>query len=332
DGPLEAAFDLVLGNPPYLRKVNVPKLLQDLYAQCVPDYAIGDMLHSFLDRAARTLRPGGKIGFVASDRWLSAVAAATLREQLGTRLGIQHLSRLDPRSSFYRPKQRTKGTPPRIHPVAVVLASGGEPLTRAPVFPGSTPERYAHLPTLQQIAQVRIAPWLGTPGVFELTAAEAKASGIPDEFLVRAVDTSDLRSGVLGPPTRFAIRTDANTPPHPSIAAHLQRTLPTMAARGRQKKCWWVPPEVFSHLDLTCETLVVPRIARGPKTFRLPPNFLAINHNLSIVAGDSATLNRVERALGGQLAADWISEHAPRLENGYFSITTSLLRNIPIDA
>jgi len=43
------------------------------------------------------------------------------------------------------------------------------------------------------------------------------------------------------------------------------------------------------------------------------------------------SLNRVERALASKTAARWLSEHAALLENGYYEITATLLRKMPVE-
>ncbi len=167
-GPTAPAWDVIVGNPPYLRKVNIPQVLRDDYQRHVPDFATGDMLHSFLHRCAQTLHEGGEIAMVTSDRWLYAQGTAKLRGALGERrLSIQHLERLDVQSAFYRPKQRRAGAPPRIHPISVLLGHGaGQPLTHEPIYPGANPERYRGMPTLADIATVRLAPWLVMWSIF----------------------------------------------------------------------------------------------------------------------------------------------------------------------
>ncbi|MEN3813644.1 N-6 DNA methylase, partial [Chromobacterium piscinae] len=130
-GPEQAEFDLIAGNPPYLRRLRVPTLLRELYDPVVPDYAGADLLHAFLDRCVRCLRPGGRIGLVTADRWLAAAQGAALRAELGQRVAVAHLQRLDARSAFIRAKTRASGTPPRVHPVAVLLAGLGERFCRS---------------------------------------------------------------------------------------------------------------------------------------------------------------------------------------------------------
>jgi N-6 DNA Methylase len=337
DGPQTAVYHVVAGNPPYLRWVNVPPVLQDLYSGHVPDFAAKDLLHSFLERCSRAIHPDGQIGFVTADRWLQNAGAAKLRATLGTRLAISHLERLDSSSVFYRPKNRRSGTPPRVHPVSVVLKATAElqrshdfrVLTERPIYPGVDESRYEGLPTLEQFAQVRIAPWLGSSGIFVVD--KETAATLPGEYLVPAVDTDDIVDGRLCTPRRFAIRTAPGVTPCNRLIEHLQRHMHKMAARGR-RGTFWLPPETFHRMDLSRETLLVPRIATSPKAVRVPPGILPINHNLSIVCGEPDVLDRVEAALRSPLAAQWVRDYAPRLEGGYFSLTTTLLRKMPIDA
>jgi tRNA1(Val) A37 N6-methylase TrmN6 len=332
DGPTEPTWDVIAGNPPYLRWVNVPDLLRKEYEANVPKYAVSDMLHSFLDRCARTLRDDGQIAFVTSDRWLFNAGAKTLRKELGKIVAIQHLERLDPSSCFYQPKNRRSGTPPRIHPVAVVMGKdGGQPLTGEPIYPGADDAPYVGMTTLGEVVDVRLGPWLGPVGVFVLREDEVKSSGIPAEFLIPAIDTDDVSSGVLTKPYRYAILTDPDVEPCKEIMDHLKRTIHLMPKKWhKEKKNDWTPPEPFHNFDLSQPSLLVPRIATGPRTVRLAPGILPLNHNLSVVAGTPEELDYVERAFASELCLRWIQEHAPRLENGYFSILTRQLRKMPI--
>ncbi|QMI49921.1 Eco57I restriction-modification methylase domain-containing protein [Burkholderia sp. MBR-1] len=330
DPPVRGSIDCIVGNPPYLRWLNVPSLLRNEYTQCLPRYATNDLLHSFLDVCTTALAPDGVIALVTSDRWCYGANAAALRRELGTKVRIHHLERLDAQSTFYRPKQRRAGTPPRIHPVAVVLREGrvsGRCLSDAPIYPGVDTQRYAGLPTLGEIAKVRIAPWLGTKGVFVVDPDVGATLDGAD--LVPAVDTDDIVQGQLQPPKRFAIRTHPSISPPASVLAHLEAHAYRMAKRGRRSKTW-LPPETFHAFDLTRPSLLVPRIAKAPRAVRVPPGVLPINHNLSIVCADGPQLDYLEAVLRSEHSAQWVREHAAPLEGGYYSLTTTLLRRLPI--
>lgn len=330
EAPTEPQYDFVIGNPPYLRAANVPQLLRDEYANHVPKYAAADLAHAFLDRSHRTLREGGKIGVVVADRVLLNSSAGALREALGATLGIEHVKRLDAASAFYRPKTRRKGSAARVHPLLLIMSEDGElALSKDPVYPGVDETPYKGLPTLEKLAEVRIGPWMGTDGIFLVTAAQAAASNIPREALVHAVDIEDIDGDRIRPAARFAIRTRPETPPCAAIMAHLDATMHLMAPGG-MRGVYWTPPETFHNRDLSQVSLLVPRIAKSPRAIWLPPQTLAINHNVSIISGDLDLLNRIEKALRGELAARWLNDHAPGIEGGYRTINTRLLRKMPI--
>ncbi len=247
-------------------------------------------------------------------------------------MSIEHLERLDAKTAFSRPKQRRAGTPPRVHPEPVVLGNHkhGQTLTREPIYPGADSARYAGLPTLQDVADVRLGLYLGQAGVFVVTGAEAAAIELPPDVLIPAVDNDDVCDGVLSQPTRYAILTHPDVAPCPTVAGHIERQKAKTGMRARPGKAW-MPKESFHKLDHTQPSLMVLCIAKTPKGIRVPAGVLPFDHNMSVVCKDVETLEKVEKALASDLAAQWLSEHAARLERGYFAITAPLLRKMPIE-
>jgi len=330
-GPTTPYCHVIAGNPPYLRWAGVPALLRDEYAAALPPHAVSDLLHSFLERCSTALHPDGEVALVTADRWLFNVGAAKLRESIGQRLAIGELRRLDVTTAFYRPKDRRAGSPPRIHPVAVVLrrpAPGSIPLGTDPVFPDRLIDEAPHTGlTLGDIASVTLAPWLGANGIFVVD--EATAARLPADHLVPAIDTDDIKDGRLLTPTRYAIRTTPETPPPPEVLSHLEENMHRMAKRGLRKTPW-MPPESWHKRDLSEPVLLVPRIARTLRPVRVPSNHLPINHNLSIVAAGRLSLDDIEAVLCSPEANQWMQAHAARLEGGFFSLTTKLLRMLPV--
>ena len=145
--------------------------------------------------------------------------------------------------------------------------------------------------------------------------------------------TSHLFRKVTGAPRRFAIRTVPKETPCDAIVEHLRSQMHRMSKRGLRslQSGTWAPPERFHNFDLSQPSLLVPRIAKTPKAVRLPVGILPLNHNLSIVSGGPVSLKLVERALQSEVAAEWMRDHAPRLEGGYYSLCTTLLRKMPVD-
>lgn len=332
-GPCEPTWDCVAGNPPFLRYAHLPAILRTAYVAELPDYSQGDMLHSFIDRCTRSLRPGGEIALVTSDRWLFADCAAGLREVIGRRMGIEHLQRLDCASAFYRPKSRRAGKPPRIHPVAIVLREAKHSrmrLTREAIYPEADDAAYAGRTPLAEVASIRLAPWLGKHGLFVVTKPQADAAGIPRWMLTPVVDTDNLKRGVLSSSTKYAIRTFRNITPPQFVLDHLDANMHLLAKSKRRKTQRWLPPESFEKLSLDQPSLLIPRIANRLRPVRVPAGILPIDHGISIVTAGEASLDQLEAALSRPEAEAWVRARAPRLEGDYFSLTTTLLRKLPV--
>ena len=327
-------FAVIAGNPPYLRFAHLPDFFKRRYESAIEAYARGDLLHAFIDRCVDLLPENGVIAFVSADRWMFNATAANLRESLGKRVGLDHVARLDPDTSFYRPKYRRKGSPPRIHPVEIVLSRSSRktnPITRSAISPDdgvSNVETGGR--TLSDVATVRIAPWLGPVGIFVVDAATARSLG--DVRMLPAVDTDDIDSATdtLRDPTRFAVVTERAVKPLGTVRKHLLSQRRNLPAKCRGKT-YWMPPESIT-LDISKPSLLIPRIARKLRVIRLPAGVLPVNHNLQIVScKDGLSLDALEKILASDLSQEWIRKHAPRLENGFVSITTTLLRRLPIE-
>jgi hypothetical protein len=315
-----------------LRYSHLVPYFRSLYERSLPDYSQGDMLHGFIARCAQALQPDGEIAIVTSDRWLFNENAAKLREVIGARLGIAHLERLDVTSAFYRPKQRKAGTPPRIHPCAVVLRRAelcATSLSRSPIYPGAGEVKISGNKMLGEVATIRLGPYLGPHGIFVVDAATA--STLPSELLLPAIDAADIKGGVLGTPTRFAIRTTREAEPPAVVMAHLDANLHRMPDRGQRKTKRWIPPETFERIDLSQPSLLIPRIASTLRPVRLPAGVLPIDHGLSIVTAGEASLEQIEEQLNRPEALAWVKSRAARLEHSFFSLTTRLLRTLPVD-
>lgn len=324
----------IAANPPYLRFARLPEYFKELYPTVVSRWAIGDLLHAFLERASDILEEGAVVGLVSSDRWLGNQSALELRRHLGRRVRLEHVERLDLSTSFYRPKVRRAGSLPRIHPVAVVLRHGAAPgsalETGAPISPDGVRSDEWSGPTMADCATIRLAPWLGPHGIFTVDAGWA-ADRFDSALLMPVVDTDDVdpKTDRLAPPSRVAIRTVREQAPTGAIAAHLIEARRLMPARGLRGQ-WWLPPEKL-HPPSPEPSLMVPRIAQRIRVIELPAGIGAINHNLTIFRRQDGgpSLAEIRRVLESPAADRWLRQHAPRLENGYLSITTSLLRRLP---
>lgn len=328
----QGAFRFVAGNPPYLRWGHLPPLLKETWSPVLPDFARGDLLHAFLDRSVAIMPENGVVGLVTSDRWLFNATTTGLRRTIGLKAGITHLARLDAATSFHRPKTRRKNSAPRVHPVEVVLRPLGADVLRLcgrPISPDGAFDEAHEGPVLADVATVKLAPWLGPKGIFLLDTEQAQE--LPEADLLPAVDSDDIDPGtdVLGPPTRFAIRTSRDAEPVGAVREHLLSTRGRMPKRGRLGR-WWMPPEAIT-LPLDRPALLVPRIGKRIRAVRLPAGVLPVNHNLYVVAGQAGrSLDEIEAILLSDATQAWVARNAPRLEDGYLDIRAGLIRRIPV--
>ena len=119
---------------------------------------------------------------------------------------------------------------------------------------------------LRDIAEIRLAPWLGPDGIFTVTSR----AGLPTDRLVPVVEPEDIDGDQIRPARKWALLTDHREPPA-AILAHLDATLHRMPEGGR-RAVRWQPPETFAgRLPLPYNAVMVPRIARQLRAVRSRP-------------------------------------------------------------
>ena len=74
------AFDVVIGNPPYVRQELIPDALMAEYrARFATIYDRADIYVPFIERSLDLLAEGGRCGFICSDRWMKNRYGGPLR-------------------------------------------------------------------------------------------------------------------------------------------------------------------------------------------------------------------------------------------------------------
>lgn len=316
-------WDVIAANPPYWRLANLPAGYRIDYEAIVPAHARADLLYAYLDRSADVVTHDGHIGLITADRWLLNSGSRELRRRLGVRYTVSGVRRLNAESAFYRPKARRRGTVARVHPVSLVLTptGSGRPL-------GAEPFRLTSLPAvdgvpLRDIAEIRLAPWLGPDGIFIV----GPDSGLPAEHLVPVVEPTDINGETIRPARKWAVVTDTTEPP-PAILAHLDATLDRMPNRGR-RAVRWLPPETFTgKLPLDHDAVLVPRIARRLTGIRLPAGRLPVNHGLVVISG--LPVDSILAMLNDPEVQAQANDLSLGIDGGYRSFTATLLRQLVI--
>lgn len=74
-------FDLIIGNPPYVRNENIPSHLKKVYKDRFLTFSHrGDLYIPFYEKALSLLKPKGTLSYVCSNRWLKNQYGKKLRE------------------------------------------------------------------------------------------------------------------------------------------------------------------------------------------------------------------------------------------------------------
>ena len=77
---LPEPFDVVIGNPPYVRQEMIPDvLLAEYRSRYTTVYDRADLYIPFIERSLRLLNKGGALGFICADRWMKNRYGGPLR-------------------------------------------------------------------------------------------------------------------------------------------------------------------------------------------------------------------------------------------------------------
>ncbi|MDY4297365.1 MULTISPECIES: Eco57I restriction-modification methylase domain-containing protein [unclassified Xanthomonas] len=99
--PLPDKFDFVVGNPPYVRQELIPSALLSKYrARFHTLYDRADLYIPFFERCLDALSPGGRLGFICTDRWTKNKYGAALRAMISERFALTHFIDLVGKSAF----------------------------------------------------------------------------------------------------------------------------------------------------------------------------------------------------------------------------------------
>lgn len=79
--PLVGSFDIVAGNPPYLRQELIPDVLMSEYRERYETiYDRADLYIPFIERSLKSLSPNGQLGFICANRWMKNRYGGPLRQ------------------------------------------------------------------------------------------------------------------------------------------------------------------------------------------------------------------------------------------------------------
>lgn len=161
---LDGPFDVVIGNPPYVRQELIADALMAEYrARYRTIYDRADIYVPFIERSLSLLAPGGCCGFICSDRWMKNRYGAPLRDFVANGFHLRACVDMVDTPAFHADVV--------AYPAITIIAREA---------PG--PTRIAHRPEIDQDTLTRLAAELTGPspdpagGVREIACVTAGAA------------------------------------------------------------------------------------------------------------------------------------------------------------
>lgn len=159
----EAVFDIVIGNPPYVRHEEIKELkplLKNVYTyQCYTGTA--DLYVYFYERSVNLLKPHGMLSFITSNKWYRAKYGAGLRLFMATETQLKQIIDFGDEAVFTA----------IAYPTIIVAARRVQPLNPAPATDKMRVLNWSQAYPVEQFPAVFRAE------AFEMPQAELKKEG-----------------------------------------------------------------------------------------------------------------------------------------------------------
>lgn len=98
---LEGAFDVVIGNPPYVRQERIPApLLAEYRRRYSTIYDRADLYVPFFERGLQLLREDGRLAFICANRWLKNKYGGPLRGLVARDFHLSHYIDMEGTDAF----------------------------------------------------------------------------------------------------------------------------------------------------------------------------------------------------------------------------------------
>lgn len=87
----DGGFDVVLGNPPYVRQELLGGMKPYLQTRFSVYHGVADLYCYFFERGLRLLKPGGRMGYISSSTFFKTGSGKPLRNYLRTQSTMEHI-------------------------------------------------------------------------------------------------------------------------------------------------------------------------------------------------------------------------------------------------
>ena len=311
-----------VGNPPYVRWSRIPARLKSIYDSRLPRHVTrGDLFLPFLDRAFRSLRPGGQCGFLCSDRWMYMAFGERFRQEWMPWLDILSNDSVNASDVF---DQRVD-----IYPTILLASKRSTPKTkRRPTLPNASR-------TLDDLGYaVKAGPALGHAPAFVLRPHQ---DDVESELLRPWIGASDVLDGSIEwAGRRVVILFDDDGRLHdlrrfPRLQRRLRRFTHALRNRWivRNGAPWYRTIDRIRAADWRRPKLLVPELARVPR-IAVDRSGAVPSHGIYAIFAPDDQVEELYAALRDGGLARALDGVAPRLKGNYTRCYKRFLSRIRI--
>lgn len=310
-GSGESGYTHVVGNPPYVRWSKIPAVLKTAYEMRLPpEMTRGDLFLPFLDRALDALQPGGRCGFLCSDRWRYTVSARSFRQKWLPLLDIVSNDPIDATEAFTTRNVST-------YPTILIASKRSTPRRERSPMVARRAGR-----TLNELGcTVKVGPALGTTPAFVLRPDE---DGVEAELLAPWVGSSEVIEGAVRWEGRRVVSMfdDAghliDPDRFPGLARRLEAFAPVLKKRSivRNGAPWYRTIDRVRVSDWSRPKLLVPELAKVPRIAIDRSGAIPSHGVYAIFACDDRVEAVYEKLRDGRLARA-LEGVAPKVKGGY---------------
>lgn len=306
-----SGYTHVAGNPPYVRWSKIPAVLKTAYEiRLPPEMTRGDLFLPFLDRALDALQPGGRCGFLCSDRWRYTVSARSFRQKWLPLLDIASNDPIDATEAFTTRNVST-------YPTILIASKRSTPkLERSPMVARPAGR------TLKDLGcTIKVGPALGTTPAFVLRPDE---DGVEPELLAPWLGSSEVIEGAIRWEGRRVVTMFDDTghlidpDRFPGLARRLELYAPVLKKRSivRNGAPWYRTIDRVRVSDWSRPKLLVPELAKVPRVAIDRSGAIPSHGVYAIFACDDKVEAVYETLRDGRLARA-LEGVAPKVNGGY---------------
>lgn len=307
--PSREGFTHAVGNPPYIRWSKIPANLKAKYTDRLPsEMTGGDLFLPFLDRALEQLGPGGRCGFLCSDRWRYMAFAEAFRRKWLPVLDVISEDSLTAGEAF--------NSDVSSYP-AILIAS-----KRPKRMPATCDQWTRKGQTLDELGYlIRVGPALGHTSAFVLQPHE---NDVEPELLQPWIDSTEISEGAIRWRGRHVIAMDRDDGKQvdwrefPLLKSRLERFKGKLRQRSivRNGTAWYRTIDRVRARDWDRPKLVVPELAKIPRIAIDRSGAIPSHGVYAIFAPDDDVDTLYEKLRDGKLAQA-LEGISPKVKGGY---------------